>query len=77
MPGLQGKPGPTGPRGPSGPPGCVCQVFEFLLDEFNYVIPADGIANETAIDTETKMILPGLPGPVANSYCVQGMPTST
>lgn len=77
FPGLQGEPGHPGPPGPPGPPGCVCQVFEFLLNEFNLVVPPDDKVNETTINTDTERILPGPPGPVANSYCVQGIPTCT
>jgi len=52
-------------------------VFEFLLNEFNLVVPPDDKVNETTINTDTERILPGPPGPVANSYCVQGIPTCT
>jgi len=72
FPGIQGEPGYPGPPGPPGPPGCICQVFGFLLDEFNLVVPPDDKDNETFINTETQRILPGPPGSVANSYCVKG-----
>jgi len=72
-PGLQGEPGYPGPPGPPGPPGCACQVFNLLLDEFNFVIPSGDKITKTRINKVTHRKLPGTPGPVANSYCVQGM----
>lgn len=67
-----GVAGKLGPPGAPGPPGCACKLFRFFLDEFNFIVPSNNRTNQTVIDTTFYHEFPGMPGPVANSYCVQG-----
>jgi len=73
--GFNGLRGPSGVRGSPGPPGrfpCVCKLFKIMLDEYYIIIPYGGLVHQTKINTATNQRMPGPPGPVANSYCVQG-----
>ena len=70
-PGRRGITGRPGLPGPPGPPGCVCKM-KLILDEFNFIVPSINRQEQDIIDTTVYHILPGPPGPIKNSYCVQG-----
>lgn len=76
-PGRRGAPGTPGLPGSPGPPGCVCKLFQFFLDEFNFIVPSKNGMNLTVIDETIDRVFPGPPGPIANSYCVRGQKLCT
>jgi len=72
LPGSRGLPGVTGPPGSPGQAGCVCKLFKVILDELFIIKPTGGEVYQKTINTVTTQILPGLPHPIANSYCIPG-----